>query len=257
VTTSTVEPDAAAARLRRRRAWLRLAILVVLLGIAGALVLLTDDLSVEGLRDQVAGWGAAGPALFALLYAVATVLLLPGTPFTLAAGLVFGPVLGAGTALVGATLGATGAFLIGRAIGRGAVEELAGQRVAAVDRHLGERGFASVLVIRLIPLFPFNVVNLVAGITAVRLWSYVAATALGIIPGVLILASTGGSLDDPTSPRFLASVAAYLALVVGTSLVARRVRARRTGAETAVVDSPGDTGGAAAIAESAGGTAGE
>lgn len=232
--TSTVDRDAAAAaRLRRRSAWLRLGVLVLLLLVAGALVLVTDELSVEGLRDQIAGWGATAPVLFALLYAVATVLLLPGTPFTLAAGVVFGPVLGAATALVGATVGATGAFLVGRAIGRGAVEELAGERVSAVDRHLGERGFVSVLVIRLIPLFPFNVVNLVAGITAVRVWAYVAATAIGIIPGVLILASTGGSLDDPTSPRFLASVAAYVALVVGSSLLARRVRARRAAADAA------------------------
>jgi len=231
VPTSTADPDtAAAARLRRRSAWLRLGVLALLV-VAGSLALVTDDLSVEALRDQVASWGAVAPVLFALLYAVATVLLLPGTPFTLAAGVVFGPVLGAATALVGATIGATGAFLVGRAIGRGAVEELAGERVAAVDRHLGERGFGSVLAIRLIPLFPFNVVNLVAGITAVRLSAYVAATALGIIPGVLILASTGGSVDDPTSPRFVASVAAYIALVVGSSLIARRVRARRAAAD--------------------------
>ena len=223
----TTEHEVAASPVRRHGAWLRLALLALLVAAAGALVLATDDLSIVGLRDLVGGWGPGAPVLFALVYAVAMVLLLPGTPFTLVAGLVFGPVLGAGTALVGATLGATGAFLVGRAIGRSAGEELAGERVQAIDRHLGERGFVSVLVVRLIPLFPFNVVNLVAGITAVRLTTYVVATAIGIIPGVVILASTGGSLDDPTSPRFLASVGAYLALLVGSSLAARRVRARR------------------------------
>jgi len=225
VSTTTTDPHAQ--RVRRRGAWLRLGVLLLLVVVAGSLVLVTDDLSVAGLREQVSGWGPAAPLLFALLYAVATVLLLPGTPFTLAAGVVFGPLLGAATALVGATVGATGAFLVGRAIGRGAVEELAGQRVQAVDRHLAERGFVSVLVVRLIPLFPFNVVNLVAGITAIGLTAYVTATAIGIVPGVLILASTGGALDDPTSPRFLASVGAYLALIVGTSVIARRLRARR------------------------------
>jgi uncharacterized membrane protein YdjX (TVP38/TMEM64 family) len=231
VLTTPTPPDPAAVRVRRRAAWLRLGVLLVLVVVAGSLVLLTDGLSIAALREQVARWGPVAPVLFALLYALATVLLLPGTPLTLAAGVLFGPLVGAVTALIGATLGATGAFLLGRAVGRRAVEELAGERVQAVDRHLGERGFVSVLVVRLIPLFPFNVVNLVAGITAVRLPTYVAATAIGIVPGVAILASTGGALDDPTSPRFLASLGAYLAVLVGSSVVARRVRARRAEAE--------------------------
>jgi uncharacterized membrane protein YdjX (TVP38/TMEM64 family) len=94
--------------------------------------------------------------VFAAAYALAATLLLPAAPFTISAGLLFGPVLGTGIALVGATIGATGAFLLGGVLGRGAVEQFDGQRVGALDRYLSRRGFAAVLLVRLVPLFPFN-----------------------------------------------------------------------------------------------------
>jgi uncharacterized membrane protein YdjX (TVP38/TMEM64 family) len=115
---------------------------------------------------------AAGPFVFAAAYAVAATLLLPAAPFTIGAGLLFGPVLGTATALVGATAGATGAFLLGRVLGRGAVEQFGGQRVAALDRYLSRRGFVAVLLVRLVPLFPFNLISVVAGVTGIPLRDY-------------------------------------------------------------------------------------
>ena len=205
---------------------LRLGLIALLIVGALALALSADEASFTALRSWIDDLGAVGGIVFVAVYAVATVLLLPGTPFSIGAGVLFGPVLGSAVALTGATLGATGSFLVGRGIGRGAVEQLAGRRVQAVDRMLTERGFVAMLLVRLVPLFPFNVVNLVAGITALRLRQYVLATAIGIVPGTVLLAALGGTIDDPTSPAFLGALAGFLVLTVAGGLVARRLRGR-------------------------------
>ena len=207
-----------------RSPWTRLAVLVVLIGVGASLVMVADDLSVDGIRAVVEGIGPWASLVYVGLYVLATVILLPGTPFTVAAGVVFGPWLGLGVVLTGATLGATGSFLIGRAVGRDAVVQLAGRRVRAIDRALERNGLVSVLIMRLIPLFPFNVLNLVCGVTGLKLRDYIVGTAVGIIPGTALLVIAGGSIDDPTSPLFIGSVAGFAALAVVTSLIARRIR---------------------------------
>ena len=223
-------PDVPAPRTLAVRAltspWARLAVLALMIITALVFAVTNEGFSLEGVRGTIDELGMAAPLVYVLLYGVVTVLLFPGTPFTVGAGLLFGPVLGSVTALVGATLGATLSFLVGRVIGRSAVEQLAGRRVQAIDDFLSSRGFIAILMVRLIPLFPFNVVNLVSGVTALKLRDYVLGTAIGIIPGTVLLAALGGSIDDPTSPVFLGALAGFIALTVISGLVARRMRAR-------------------------------
>lgn len=204
--------------------WLRLGVLAALVAVAVWLSVASEGLSLGAIRDTVADLGAIGPLVWVAIYLGATVLLLPGTPFTVGAGVLFGPVVGAVTALVGATLGASASFLVGRGVGREAVAGLAGRRVQAIDRFLSERGFVSVLIVRLVPLFPFNLVNLVSGVTALRFRDYVLATAIGIVPGTVLLAVSGGAIEDPTSPLFLGSVAGFVVLAVAGGVLARRMR---------------------------------
>jgi uncharacterized membrane protein YdjX (TVP38/TMEM64 family) len=204
----------------------RIVALGVLLGAAVAMALAADDLSIGALREVAASAGVLGPVAFAAVYALAATLLVPAAPFTVAAGVLFGPVLGVLTALIGATLGALGSFGLGRVVGRGAVTELAGARLAGIDGFLARRGFAAVLVLRLVPLFPFNVINLVSGVTGVRVGAYASATAFGIIPGTVVYAALGGTIEDPTSPAFLSTVAALLLLTAAGAVAARRLRPR-------------------------------
>jgi uncharacterized membrane protein YdjX (TVP38/TMEM64 family) len=209
-----------------RSPWSRLGFLGLLVLVATVVTLSADDLSLGGVRDAVEDFGAAGPIVYVGLYALVTVLLLPGTPFTILAGVVFGSVVGSIVALGGATLGATLSFLVGRGIGRTAVEQLSGRRVRAIDSFLAERGFVPMLVFRLVPLFPFNVLNLVSGVTALRFRDYVLATAIGIVPGTVLLAAAGGSIDDPTSPVFIGALVGFVLLAAVGGIVARRMRAR-------------------------------
>jgi uncharacterized membrane protein YdjX (TVP38/TMEM64 family) len=153
----------------------------------------------------VEGLGVLGPLAFVVGYAVATVAFIPGSVLTLAAGAIFGVVQGTLLTLAGATLGASAAFLVARYFARGAVElRIADHpRFAALDRAVGREGFRIVALLRLSPLFPFNLLNYSLGLTRVRFLHYFAASA-AMLPGTLLYVYYGaaaGSLASAVGGR--------------------------------------------------------
>jgi uncharacterized membrane protein YdjX (TVP38/TMEM64 family) len=118
-------------------------------------------------------------------------------------------------------------------LGRGAVEQFAGQRVAALDRYLSRRGFVAVLILRLVPLFPFNLISVVAGVTGIAVREYVLATAVGIIPGTVAYAVLGGTIENPTSPAFLGALAVFVLVTLAAGAASRRLRRSRELTEAA------------------------
>jgi uncharacterized membrane protein YdjX (TVP38/TMEM64 family) len=170
----------------------RIRLLVYLL-IAAAVVaaLVLGGRSLAGPLQRFAAWvqglGVWGPVVFILGYAVATVAFAPGAVLTLAAGALFGLVYGTLYTLVGATLGASLAFLVARYVARGAIERrMAGNpRFQAIDRAVGRQGFKIVALLRLSPVFPFNLLNYALGLTRVRFLDYLAAS-VAMLPGTLL-----------------------------------------------------------------------
>jgi uncharacterized membrane protein YdjX (TVP38/TMEM64 family) len=153
-------------------------------------------------------WSAVG--LFILTYVAQTAFSLPGaTLMTLTGGFLFGSLWAAVYVNIGATTGATLAFLAARYLFRGWVEQRFGNRLAAFQVGFTRNAFNYLLTLRLIPLFPFFLVNLLSGLTRVKAGTYVAATALGIIPGSLAYTFAGrqlsaiNSLAELASPRLL------------------------------------------------------
>jgi uncharacterized membrane protein YdjX (TVP38/TMEM64 family) len=136
--------------------------------------------------------GAIGAIAFILLYIIATVAFLPGSIVTLGAGVVFGVVLGSVYVFIGATIGSTFAFLIGRYLARGWIaQKIEGnQKFKAVDRAVGKEGLKIVLLTRLSPIFPFNLLNYAYGITGVSLRDYILGS-LGMIPGTIMYVYIG------------------------------------------------------------------
>ena len=176
---------------------------------------MTDYFSLENLdvlRDWIDGFGAIAPVVFVAVYAVAVVALLPATPLTLLAGLVFGAVWGTLWAWVGATLGATLAFLIGRYAARGLVESWRedNERVRKLDEGVEKHGWRMLLITRLVPVFPFSLQNYVYGLTRIRLVTYVLLTTACIVPGVAVYAFAGGSLA--TAQENLTTTLVYLGI---------------------------------------------
>jgi uncharacterized membrane protein YdjX (TVP38/TMEM64 family) len=137
----------------------------------------------------VAGWiataGIAGPLLFLAIYALGTVLFLPGSLLTLAGGALFGPVLGTVLNLTGATLGAALAFLIARHLAAERVARGAGGRLGPLVRGVEAEGWRFVAFVRLVPLFPFNLINYALGLTRIPFLPYLLATWVCMLPGAL------------------------------------------------------------------------
>jgi uncharacterized membrane protein YdjX (TVP38/TMEM64 family) len=189
----------------------------------------------SAMLDRIRGMGALAPALFIVLYIVAAVLFIPGSILTIGAGVLFGLVWGSVYVSIGATLGATAAFLVGRYFARDWVRgQLEGNRkFTAIDRAVGREGWKIVLMTRLSPVFPFNLLNYAFGLTAVTLRDYFFATWVGITPATVLfvyLGSLGGNLatsstSHPTPARWafrIIGLAATVGVVVYTSRLASR-----------------------------------
>jgi uncharacterized membrane protein YdjX (TVP38/TMEM64 family) len=147
-------------------------------------------------------------AAFMGIYALAVALSLPGAVLlTICGGIVFGGFFGGLAALVGATIGATVVFLVARTALGDCLTRRAGCRTEKLAAGFCADAFNYLLFLRLVPLFPFWLVNLVPAMCGVRLATFVAATALGIIPGTFAFAYFGAGLDSAVT----AEMAAYRA----------------------------------------------
>ncbi|MFZ3040561.1 MAG: VTT domain-containing protein [Thiobacillus sp.] len=158
---------------------------LVLLAAVGAAVALREHFDAAALQAWVEGAAAAGPLVFMALYALATVLFLPGSVLTLAGGALFGPVWGTLWNLTGATLGASLAFLISRYLGADWVTRRAGPRLQRLNDGVTSEGWRFVAFVRLVPLFPFNLLNYALGLTRIPFLAYVLASWVFMLPGAI------------------------------------------------------------------------
>ncbi len=170
---------------------------------------------------QSAGW--AGVVVFVLGYAVLVLVPSPASVLTILAGALFGVWWGTLLAWAGASLGAFGGFLLGRRLGRPAVDRLLRGRLQQADQVLAHHGLVAVLAVRLVPLFPFTPLNYASGLLGVRARDYVLGTAVGIVPGALAYAAVGASGADPRGIVVGVGALVVLALLGGT--VGRRLLA--------------------------------
>ncbi len=156
---------------------------------------------------------AAAVVLYVAVYILQTALSLPGGALmTLAGGFLFGSIPGMIFVNVGATIGATLAFLAARYVLRDWVERTFGERIEPIQAGFAQHAFSYLLTLRLIPAFPFFLVNLVSGLTRIPLGTYVIATSIGIIPGSFVYAFAGRQLGSIDSLADIASPPALLAL---------------------------------------------
>jgi len=174
-------------------------------------------------------------AVFVIVYIVQTAFSLPGAAvLSLASGAIFGVLQGTLFVVTGATAGAVLAFLVSRTLLRDWVVKKFGGRMEGIDRGLRERGLSYLLFLRLVPAFPFFLVNLACGATGLSIRTYFLGTFFGIIPGSLVVVNAGASLSviqsvgQVASPRVLASFA-LLGLFALLPTIINAVKKRRTG----------------------------
>src|SRR5277367_2879927 len=184
--------------------------LTILLAIVGGSVWLliehrrwfTDPALVKA---QVVQWGAWGPVVYMLLYAVGPSFLVPGAVMTIAGGLAFGAKWGSVYSLIGGDVGAVVAFAAGRFLGKSFVERIVGERFHAM--------LQIILYLRFVPVIPYNALNLLAGASPITFYDYFWATMIGMIPGTILYAFLGDALWHPMSPKFFLAL-----LLIGASI---------------------------------------
>ena len=230
-----VETETAAPGGRTRLPLARIALIVL-----GVVALLLVGREAGRYIPQFTQWvhelGVWGPTVFIMGYAVGSVAFVPGSLLTLAAGAIFGLTAGVVYVFIGATLGSAGAFLVSRYLARSVIERriTANAKFAAVDRAVGKQGFKIVLLLRLSPVFPFNVLNYGLGLTQVRFGDYVLAS-VGMLPATVLFvyygklagdvaALAGGAAPEKGAGYYAVLLLGLLATIAVTTLVTRTAR---------------------------------
>ena len=187
----------------------------------------------QTLLDYYATHSLIMVAGFMAVYILQTALSLPGAAIlSLAAGAIFGSLMGTLYAVIAATIGATLAFLVTRYLLRDLVLNRFGSRLEGMNRELEQRGFSYLLFLRLVPLFPFFLINLAAGLTRLPLRTFFLGTMIGIIPGGFVYVNAGASLASidslsaVASPRVLGSFA-LLGLFALVPVLYNKLKARK------------------------------
>jgi len=182
----------------RKRAMIKALVFVVFIAAAITIVRFTpvkDFLTREALSHLVESAGIWAPLFFVLVYAVGVCLFVPGTLLTALGAAIFGAFWGFLYVWIGAMVGSSAAFWIGRTLGREFAASMIGDRLRKYDDAIARNGFATVLYLRLV-YFPFTAMNFGMGLTKVRFWDYFAGTGLGILVGTFIFTFFIGTLKE-------------------------------------------------------------
>jgi len=206
-------------------------LLVAVIIIAVRVWHLDQYLEKERLRQFVAGYGVWGPIIYLAIWTLAPPLFLPGLPITLAGGVLFGPFWGVVYVIFGATAGATLAFLVARYLARDWVaSKLQGTRLATLDEKVAREGWEIVAFTRLIPIFPFFLLNYAFGLTRIPLLHYILATFFGMLPVTVAYVYFSANVLDLFQGKFSKELIIGILLLALVSLIPfayKKIKARR------------------------------
>jgi uncharacterized membrane protein YdjX (TVP38/TMEM64 family) len=212
---------------------------LIIIGAFVALRLLPIGVYLTEFQHYVRGKGALGYLIYALGYGVVA-LVFPGSILTIGAGAIFGVVGGSIVVACGATIAATIAFILARTVLRKRIERITADnaKLAAVDKAIAREGVKVVFLVRLAAVFPFTLVNYAFGLTGIRLLPYVAATAIGILPGTIAfvyIGAAGAAVATANRTRLVFTIVGLVVALAVSIFVARIAHAaiRRAGVDDA------------------------
>lgn len=230
-------------KLTPREKWLALVVFLVAAALAarrteiGRVWLPLSFEQVQALPEKIRSYDPVDWLVYILLYVLATLVLVPGTALSFLGAVLYGAVWGTVYTWAGAVVGASLVFLVVRSLGRDYTSALAERllrgRFGELDVWIERNGFRAMLLVRLLPIFPFNGVNLAAGLTSIRFSHYFLATALGVIPGTFVYQYLFANLgrralrpSDAADAQLVLPIAVFAFFLAGALLAARRFRPR-------------------------------
>lgn len=220
---------------RRRRVWLAVAILALLFGASAAWewTPLADQIDIR----KVAAWAfslrdnPARPVIILAAYLIGSLIMVPITVLIIATALVFGPVLGSIYSLAGSLLGSVVTYALGYFLGRDFVRQITGSKWKLVERKLGQAGIIAATTLRLLPIAPFTIVNVISGAFQVPIRDFIVGSVLGLAPGIIVINLFAhqmvSAIRNPGWGSYLLLAALVVVSVLGIVWLRRRVGEER------------------------------
>lgn len=178
------------------------------------LKILNLDIDSKDIQTYVNSFGKLAPIIYIIIFALVPLTLFPDSIIAIAGGLIFGLVKGYIYTAIGAILGATLSFYISRKLGRNFVKKLTKEKLDNIEEMINSNGFFIIFMLRLIPLFPFDIISYGAGLTSVKYKDFILATFLGTIPGILVFTNIGAQSVNMGSGSFYVSIGALVLLFI-------------------------------------------
>lgn len=177
------------------------------------------NLGIDDIRNYVQSFGKIGALVYIIMFALVPLTLFPDSILAIAGGLIFGLFKGYIYTTIGALIGATISFYISRYWGRGMVKNLTKEKLDKAENIINNKGFIIIFLVRLIPLFPFDVISYGCGLTSVKYKDFILATLLGTIPGILVFTNLGAEAVNIGSNSFYLSVALLILLFIASTFL--------------------------------------
>jgi len=181
---------------------------------------------VVAIKEFVQGFGIYAPLIFIILFTLAPLIFFPDGILALSGGLIFGFGWGSVYIIIGALCGGTLSFYLARLYGKKMHEKLSHEKLINFQKSVKKHGFIMILLLRLVPLVPFNIISYSAGFSTIRYRDFFFATLLGMSPGVLVYANIGAQSLAFGSREFYISVGLLVVLVVVSMVLKQRVKKR-------------------------------
>ncbi|GAA0104830.1 TVP38/TMEM64 family protein [Paraclostridium sordellii] len=195
---------------------LKILISIIILLILGTIIckILSMNIGVEDIRDYVSSFGRVAPLVYIIMFALVPLTLFPDSILAIGGGMVFGLFKGYIYTLIGALIGATISFYISRKLGRAFVKKLTKEKLDNIEELINSKGFFIVLILRLVPLFPFDIISYGSGLTSIKYKDFLLATIIGTIPGILVFTNIGAQSVNIGSNSFYISIMGLILLVL-------------------------------------------
>jgi uncharacterized membrane protein YdjX (TVP38/TMEM64 family) len=182
-----------------------------------------DGFSAENIRDFINGYGVRAPIVYIIMFSVVPLTLFPDSILAISGGLIFGLVKGYLYTTIGALIGGTISFYISKFLGRSFIQNISKGKIQKMEEAIEERGFALVVLLRLIPLFPFDIISYGAGLTKIRYIDFILATFIGTIPGILVFTNIGAQWVNFGSSKFYFSITFLILLILISLFLKKKV----------------------------------
>ncbi|MDU7967131.1 MAG: TVP38/TMEM64 family protein [Paeniclostridium sordellii] len=195
---------------------LKILIAIIILLILGTIIckILSMNIGVEDIQDYVSSFGRLAPLVYIIMFALVPLTLFPDSILAIGGGMVFGLFKGYIYTLIGALIGATISFYISRKLGRAFVKKLTKEKLDNIEELINSKGFFIVLILRLVPLFPFDIISYGSGLTSIKYKDFLLATIIGTIPGILVFTNIGAQSVNIGSNSFYISIMGLILLVL-------------------------------------------